>query len=847
MNYTIDINQDPQRSLTISRENKSSKNLPPVFYGDKWIGRFYVYDNGDIPTWLANSRMFIGLGEIGNDPLVVVEATYIDNYFEVELDFQTDTFELLTRGLESVQRTLEVQISRPNAESYTILQQSIEVRNQILAQLDVTLSPPVEPYIFPAVIRYGPDNPQEVFADATPLRPSLIIVSATGTNTENQVPFAPIDPQAEVFQAPLAPDNVDAIISPFPQHVEWVFAGLLANLPDQINASVISALEPDLVTAENLSTQMPLTALALSVETIPLEVDQCEVTGTPLRPDEVEIQISPLEVDNLIAYNYNSRPAGFYGGEPSELETIEVFAPDAPSNVRAAEGANPEPSEVEAYIHVTSGSLSSPVRVVPSNIESDISPIAPTMNEKYSIDGENFYIGTNLADPNLDLAFDYSHNLNDYNAWSSIEHPHAEKIRKNIVDFGTKLRIANDAGVSLRLDAYPTSYLGAHNLVGRFTAGLNKPSTRYTTNSTKYGLTTGGGEQLSYMWDGPFSPVRDALVSGGLNTVGWYHTEQDLYSAYLSIYDTGGVHYTSNDNANGDFSNDIGFSAFIGSETKNSTKWAQFIARARGFYDSIGVINPNLNAIGNYNSQLNDSNAMMWITSWLGIPRFPAENDVTIEDIAQPEDNIFKVKLTPKFSRHDTFAPRGVFNNLTTEYNSIYGKVFINGNPYYQDVYTKAKIKTSGSWLVQFANLSGQILQQTEYFNWDYNTGLPEEVEFSDPNGLVADICQCRVIQNPYEYLSNSSAHPLLGIRMATNWVTIYRNQVAPSEPIELRSGEFYTPENLPDEKKPIWWFDASDEDCFTFGENQPYAEFEYSDILKLVIGLPSSNILLAW
>lgn len=822
MNFFIDLNQDANASLIVDRLNTQSRSMPPVFYGDKWEGKFYFIDNGVEPEWIKTSSIFIAIGDVGNDPIFLHQLKYQDGVAVADFDIQTDAFELLTRGLESVQKTFEIQISKSDGTIQTVLQQPIEVRNQILVQLDVDLVAPERPTIIGAEILQFPIEVYDLQVDSSPRRPEQVNVSATGTNTEGQRPFNPFDVRAEVAQEPLAPEEVDAIIYPIPDAPDWCFAGLLAEAPDLVDAIIGNPSNVDEVEAVNLSDSLPTPALALEIETIPLEVDQLVTISIPNPPLEVEFEISPNVVTELVAYDYNFRPAGWFGGNPSQLEAEELFAPAEPDNVRAAEGANPQPSEVEAYVHVTSGTMSSPVKVQPSLVKSARSPIEPTIDDKYELVGTSDYkIGTNTTHT-TQIGFSTPSGVATdagWNNWENILSPYSEKILRIIKENGFRFICDSNSWSTLNPLAYPD----ADKTVAEFLYRCVFCSTQ------SFKVRDWQGKRLEsiykYAWefdpDG-YPPIPSRLGVHGFNLYGWYRDSSPMYTVPQRKYvqgqgyvTVGEIDLSTSYNQNTNFNNAEGFTLFTAQSStglgSTGKKWFDFQGQAREFSDSLGVMKSQ--PLGPWDNKIN---MVMQFYHWAGIPMLPTQNSVTIEDITEESSKIYKVRLTPKFSRFATYMPTALVGQ--GNYGSYIGSAWTYAGNKWWTFWNHSQFMTSGNWEVQFADTDENILQSFTYDNFDQD-GLPEELEWTDPNGETATFAKVRVIQHPAHYITVTDAdtHPDLGKPYISDWLDIEREQTIPEAPSEMEAIKIWTPDML--EESPIWWFDASDENCFDFAD----------------------------
>ena len=379
MNIFPNINLDSTRNLTPSTLSNSSISLKPLFYGDILQIEIYPHDGqGNFPAKFNGATFVVGIGTLTKTPYLEETITHSSgNFITANFDLSTSGFEEATRGIEEISIKLEIEVSY-GTKIETITQIDGRLRNQMLAKEVVTLVAPLEPSEVNAELGTLPLAPEQVEADTTPLEPEQ--VEADLYNAP-RLPLEPSEVIAVYESEPDVPSEVNASVVTAPAQVQWVIATSFANAPSEVNAEVITPVAPSEVNALNLYNVQPLSVTPLNFEPIPLEPSLVKSDTIPEAPSEIETDISPIETDAPIAYLYNARPAGWVGGEPSNLRAIRLFK-------AGNDDGSGKPSEVEAILdedrlpNQPTSAFGQPISEVESDLLSPRSPSQVSSSSK---------------------------------------------------------------------------------------------------------------------------------------------------------------------------------------------------------------------------------------------------------------------------------------------------------------------------------------------------------------------------------------------------------------------------------------------------------------------------------
>lgn len=321
--------------------------------------------------------------------------------YNTTLDLNTQAIELLTQSRESIDVVFEIQAEHNNGTTETIFQNQYELRNQFLFKQNVVLVLPATPSDINAQVvvlalpslpsdvvanttplapnwiggriltaPLAPDqvvavwnkplHPSEVVAITTPLAPSELLVEllaiplapsdldsylATPARPSNlrgelanqSVPLPPSDVLAEYESAPLAPSELNVVQFIEPNAPHWIVAQKGTSGVSDLVAILLTPQAPSSVSADDLFAVLPLQPSWQDIDTIPLEPSEVTRDSSPIPPSEVATDISPVEPSEILAYDYANRPAGMFGGQPSNLRTEILFPPALPSDVNAVD------------------------------------------------------------------------------------------------------------------------------------------------------------------------------------------------------------------------------------------------------------------------------------------------------------------------------------------------------------------------------------------------------------------------------------------------------------------------------------------------------------------------------
>jgi len=387
------INQSPLSNLSVSIDNTQSTSLLPFFYKDKLTLEVYLHDGeGSFPNAYSEAEIKVAFGDTANGHTILETYQLLPNETKATFTLNIDTaeIELITREKLSSTLKFEIQVTKGNITK-TLSQFDSIIRNQFLNIDAVADVVPFAPGQVLAILAVIPSVPSEVSSNTTPTAPSNV-VTATGET----VPLAPSDVTSAYESVPENPSDLIAEIVTAPLAVDWVISQKGAEPVTEVLATVLTSTGPTEVTAIDLSTIAPRMARFSSADigTIPLEPSELAVDVSPLKPQDIETARSPAEISDLIVYDYANRPAGWLGGQPSNIRSIELFKAGGedgsgkPTEIYAVKSLSRTPNEPEQYFgkaitEVDAEQLtpSNPTSVTsyynPFTVDQSIDPITP--------------------------------------------------------------------------------------------------------------------------------------------------------------------------------------------------------------------------------------------------------------------------------------------------------------------------------------------------------------------------------------------------------------------------------------------------------------------------------------
>lgn len=145
-NFYISTALDATRSLVYALDDNTSREIPTLFLGDSIPISFTFTDGlGGYANFNGETDLSIKLaiGDLTSSSVYVLQDnfTYSNNAYSSTLVLMTDALANAMSGLDTFNPSIEIQINRANGDSYTIYQNTVTIKNQLITQFSTSAYP----------------------------------------------------------------------------------------------------------------------------------------------------------------------------------------------------------------------------------------------------------------------------------------------------------------------------------------------------------------------------------------------------------------------------------------------------------------------------------------------------------------------------------------------------------------------------------------------------------------------------------------------------------------------------------------------------------------------------------
>lgn len=144
--FFINTEADASQSLVFGLTDNTVRELPTLFVGDSLPINFIFTDGlGGYADFSGQTDLSvkIAIGDLATGSIFVLQDnfTYSDNTYNTTLVLMTDALANAITGAESIDPFFEIQIETTSGESYTVYQNSVTVKNQLITNFSTSSYP----------------------------------------------------------------------------------------------------------------------------------------------------------------------------------------------------------------------------------------------------------------------------------------------------------------------------------------------------------------------------------------------------------------------------------------------------------------------------------------------------------------------------------------------------------------------------------------------------------------------------------------------------------------------------------------------------------------------------------